>query len=136
MIEWLLQHSGPFRYTTALAPPLAAGALAALRWLQHQERSGEEPGRALLERARRWRDGLEAAGWPRPPGEGPILPLLVGDDSRALALQQQLEAAGLLSVAIRPPTVPEGSARLRLVLRHDLPAGTLGRLLQALGSPG
>ena len=136
VIEWLLQHSGPFRYTTALAPPLAAGALAALLWLQHEESSGAEPGRALLERARRWRDGLEAAGWPRPAGEGPILPLLVGDDGRALALQQQLEAAGLLSVAIRPPTVPEGSARLRLVLRHDLPAGTLGRLLQALGSPG
>jgi 8-amino-7-oxononanoate synthase len=41
----------------------------------------------------------------------------------------------MLSVAIRPPTVPEGSARLRLVLRHDLPAGSLERLLDALGSP-
>ena len=61
--------------------------------------------------------------------------LLVGDDHRALELQQRLEAAGLLSVAIRPPTVPEGTARLRLVLRHDLPAGTLERLLTALGSP-
>ncbi|MFZ9849649.1 MAG: 8-amino-7-oxononanoate synthase, partial [Vulcanococcus sp.] len=68
-------------------------------------------------------------------GEGPILPLLVGDDGRTLALQRQLEAAGLLSVAIRPPTVPEGTARLRLVLRHDLPAGSLGRLLAALGPP-
>ncbi len=46
-----------------------------------------------------------------------------------------MEQAGLLSVAIRPPTVPEGSARLRLVLRHDLPSGTLGRLLAALGPP-
>ena len=67
--------------------------------------------------------------------EGPILPLLVGNDQRALALQQQLEQAGLLSVAIRPPTVPEGSARLRLVLRHDLPPGSLKRLLAALGTP-
>jgi 8-amino-7-oxononanoate synthase len=64
---------------------------------------------------------------------GPVLPLLVGDDQRSLDLQQQLEAAGLLAVAIRPPTVPPGTARLRLVLRHDLPAGTLERLLQALG---
>jgi len=129
--EWLLQHSGPFRYTTALAPPLAAAALAALRGIQAEPQRGA----ALLQRAQRWRDQLEAAGWPRPPGQGPILPLLVGEDARALELQRRLEAAGLLSVAIRPPTVPEGSARLRLVLRHDLPAGSLERLLAALGSP-
>ena len=128
--DWLLQSSGAFRYTTALAPPLAAGALAALALIQAEPR-----GEALLQRAARWRAGIEAAGWPRPPGTGPILPLLVGDDRRALELQQRLEAAGLLSVAIRPPTVPEGTARLRLVLRHDLPAGTLARLLKALGSP-
>ena len=128
--DWLLQSSGAFRYTTALAPPLAAGALAALALIQAEPR-----GEALLQRAARWRAGLEAAGWPRPPGTGPILPLLVGNDLRALELQQRLEAAGLLSVAIRPPTVPEGTARLRLVLRHDLPAGTLERLLTALGSP-
>ena len=133
VIEWLLQSSGPFRYTTALAPPLAAGALASLQWLEQREQQDETPGTALLARARRWRDALAAAGWPRPPGEGPVLPLLVGGDQRALELQAQLEAAGLLAVAIRPPTVPEGQARLRLVLRRDLPAGTLPRLLAALG---
>jgi 8-amino-7-oxononanoate synthase len=52
-----------------------------------------------------------------------------------LALQRQLEQAGLLSVAIRPPTVPAGTARLRLVLRHDLPPGSLELLISALGSP-
>jgi 8-amino-7-oxononanoate synthase len=130
VMEWLLQFSGPFRYTTALAPPLAAGALAALHQIQAESR-----GPALLQRAERWRTALEAVGWSRPPGLGPILPLLVGDDQQALDLQQRLEAAGLLSVAIRPPTVPEGTARLRLVLRHDLPAGTLGQLLAALGDP-
>ena len=126
--EWLLQHSGPFRYTTALAPPLAAAALAALELIETEAGRGPE----LLARAEHWRNRLEAAGWPRPPGRGPILPLLVGSDGRALALQQQLEQAGLLSVAIRPPTVPANSARLRLVLRHDLPAGSLERLLAAL----
>jgi 8-amino-7-oxononanoate synthase len=129
--EWLLQHSGPYRYTTALAPPLAAAALAALGQIQEQP----ERARQLLDRAGRWRNRLEAAGWPRPPGQGPILPLLVGDNQRALALQQQLEQAGLLSVAIRPPTVPAGTARLRLVLRHDQPPGSLERLINALGSP-
>ncbi|MFO7628632.1 MAG: aminotransferase class I/II-fold pyridoxal phosphate-dependent enzyme [Prochlorococcaceae cyanobacterium] len=129
--DWLLQHSAPFRYTTALAPPLAAAALASLRWLEAAPAPG--PGAALLARAERWRQALTAAGWPRPPGSGPILPLLVGGDQRALELQRRLEAAGLLSVAIRPPTVPEGTARLRLVLRQDLPAGSLARLLAALG---
>ena len=129
--EWLLQHSGPYRYTTALAPPLAAAALAALEQIQEQL----ERARRLLDRSERWRNRLEAAGWPRPPGRGPILPLLVGDNQRALALQQQLEQAGLLSVAIRPPTVPSGTARLRLVLRHDLPLDSLERLISALGSP-
>jgi 8-amino-7-oxononanoate synthase len=127
--EWLLQSSGAFRYTTALAPPLAAGALAALNLMREDPGAGAR----LRRRAERWRDALAAAGWPRPPGDGPILPLHVGDNQRALALQQKLEAAGLLTIAIRPPTVPEGTARLRLVLRRDLPAGTLARLLQALG---
>ncbi|MFZ9973763.1 MAG: aminotransferase class I/II-fold pyridoxal phosphate-dependent enzyme [Vulcanococcus sp.] len=129
--EWLVQHSGPYRYTTALAPPLAAAALAALTNIQqHPERASQ-----LVDRAERWRNRLEQAGWPRPPGYGPILPLLVGDDRRALSLQQQLEQAGLLSVAIRPPTVPEGTARLRLVLRPALPRASLDLLLRALGTP-
>ena len=56
--DWLLQASGAFRYTTALAPPLAAGALAALQQIQ-----AEPFGPALLQRAERWRTALEAAGW-------------------------------------------------------------------------
>ncbi|MCT0248711.1 aminotransferase class I/II-fold pyridoxal phosphate-dependent enzyme [Synechococcus sp. CS-205] len=128
--DWLLQSSGAFRYTTALAPPLAAAALTALRLLEADPGQGA----ALLRRAQRWRDGLEAAGWRRPPGEGPVLPLHVGDDALALSLQGSLEQAGLLGVAIRPPTVPEGTARLRLVLRRDLPRGSLNRLLNALAA--
>jgi 8-amino-7-oxononanoate synthase len=129
--DWLLQSSGAFRYTTALAPPLAAGALVALGRIQ----ADPEAASALLERCGRWRDALEAAGWPRPPGEGPILSVRLGDDAAALAAQERLEAAGLLALAIRPPTVPEGTARLRLVLRTGLPSGTLEKLLVALG-PG
>jgi 8-amino-7-oxononanoate synthase len=129
--DWLLQSSGAFRYTTALAPPLAAGALAALGRIQ----ADPEAASALLERCGHWRDALEAAGWPRPPGKGPILSVRLGDDAAALAAQERLEAAGLLALAIRPPTVPEGTARLRLVLRTGLPSGTLEKLLVALG-PG
>ncbi len=127
--EWLLQRSGGFRYTTALAPPLAAGALAALGVLRREHGAG----RALCRRAERWRQSLAETGWERPAGEGPILPLIAGSEAAALALQQRLERQGLLSVAIRPPTVPAGTSRLRLVVRQDLPADTLPRLLTALG---
>ena len=129
-MERLLQTSGAFRYTTALAPPLVAGAQAALRLIQAHPNWGSE----LRQRSEHWRTALAKEGWAKPAGHGPVLPLLVGDDQDALDLQQQLEQAGLLSVAIRPPTVPEGTARLRLVLRRDLPEGTLEQLLAALGS--
>ena len=124
----LLQGSGAFRYTTALAPPLAAAALAALELIQANPAWGP----TLVQRSRQWRDRLVSVGWPRPMGEGPILPLLVGGDQACLDLQHRLELSGLLTVAIRPPTVPEGSARLRLVLHRRLPDGTLDALLQAL----
>ncbi len=129
-MERLLQTSGAFRYTTALAPPLVAGAQAALHLIQANPTWGTE----LSQRSERWRTALIKQNWAKPPGLGPVLPLLVGGDQDALDLQQQLEQAGLLSVAIRPPTVPEGTARLRLVLRRDLPEGTLNHLLAALGA--
>ena len=127
----LLQTSGAFRYTTALAPPLVAGAQAALNLI----RSHPHWSRQLQQRASRWRDALESEGWTRPAGLGPVLPLLLGDDAAALAGQAGLEDNGLLCVAIRPPTVPEGTARLRLVLRRDLPDETVGQLLKALPCP-
>lgn len=129
MGDWLLQTSAPFRYTTALAPPLAAAALEALNLIE----SNPEWGASLCERAECWRHALVAAGWPRPSGHGPILPLIVGGAGQALRLQAALEQEGLLSVAIRPPTVPVGRSRLRLVLRRDCPQSALETLVRVLG---
>lgn len=127
----LLQTSGAFRYTTALAPPLVAGAQAALDLI----RSHPHWSRQLQQRASHWRDALEGKGWTRPAGVGPVLPLILGSDAAALAGQAGLEDQGLLCIAIRPPTVPEGTARLRLVLRRDLPDETVEQLLKALPCP-
>lgn len=124
----LLQTSGAFRYTTALAPPLAAAALAALDLLKDHPGWGSD----LVQQSNRWRDRLEAEGWARPAGIGPILPLLVGSDQPTLEYQQRLEAAGMLTVAIRPPTVPEGTSRLRLVLHHRQRDKTLDALVNTL----
>jgi len=130
--DHLLQSSGAFRYTTALAPSLAAAALAALQLIQANPSWGAE----LLQRGEIWRARLQTAGWTRPMGTGPILPLVVGDDQTSLDLQGELEQAGLLTVAIRPPTVPEGCARLRLVLHRTLPDETLDSLIQVLARTG
>ena len=126
--DYLLQFCGGYRYSTALAPALAATTLANLQRLP-----GLEPERqALLARAGQLRQRLVDLGYPRPPGHGPVVPILVGDDEAALALQQRLEEAGLLVAAIRPPTVPRGAARLRVVLRLGQPPQAVDTLVQTL----
>ena len=126
----LLQSSGAFRYTTALAPALVGAAQAALDLIRLNHGWGEQ----LIQRSGQWREAFMAAGWRRPDGYGQVLPVVIGADGAALEAQAEMEQAGLLAVAIRPPTVPEGTARLRLVLRRDLPEKTLERLLQILPS--
>ncbi len=126
--DYIVQTSGAFRYTTALAPALAASALAALKLIQNNPSWGAE----LQETSKIWRNNIEKIGWEKPPGFGPILSLEVGSDKRALDLQYRLEEVGLLSIAIRPPTVPEGTSRLRLALKKNLPNETLKNLLKTL----
>ena len=127
--EHLIQTSGAFRYTTALAPPLCAAALEALNLIKTHPSWHLE----LQEKAATWRQKLTRQGWQSPHGTGPIIPLLIGSDQAALDTQKKLEQQGLLTIAIRPPTVPEGSSRLRLVVRRNLPENTLKNLLTALG---
>ena len=123
--EHIIQSSGAFRYTTALAPPLAAAALAALKLIQ----ANSDWITNLQKDSIAWRTKLLKEGWDIPPGIGPIIPLILGSDEKSLEKQQQLEANGLLTIAIRPPTVPEGSSRLRIVLRNNLPKATLDNLI-------
>ena len=127
--EHLLQTSGAFRYTTALAPPLASAALEALKFLKANPKKGQR----LQEEAIIWRSELAKQGWSCPKGIGPIISLEIGDDEKSLKKQYELEKNGLLTVAIRPPTVPEGTSRLRLIVRSNLPKGTLQKLLFHLG---
>ena len=124
----LIQNCGAFRYTTALAPPLCAGALAALNLIKSNPNWGSE----LKEKSKALRDRLSQVGWQRPAGEGPIISIILGSDRLAMDYQKRFEAQGLLTIAIRPPTVPEGQSRLRLVIRRNTPAQAFERLIEVL----
>ena len=124
----LIQNCGAFRYTTALAPPLCASALAALNLIESNPNWGSE----LKEKSKALRDRLSQVGWQRPAGEGPIISIILGSDRLAMDYQKRLEAQGLLTVAIRPPTVPEGKSRLRLVIRRNTPDQAFERLIEIL----
>ena len=133
---WLVNASRPFIYTTAPPPPVLAAARTALDVLQAEP----ELGPALLARARAFRDALRADGFDTFQSDSPLIPVRIGDDSPALAVAHRLEAAGFLVVAIRPPTVPDGTARLRISLSRahtdaDL-QGLRAALLEAARAEG
>jgi 8-amino-7-oxononanoate synthase len=117
LIALLVNRARSFIYTTALPPPVVAAALAALDIVER-----EPERRARLHRqAGALRRRLQALGLDVPAGEAPILPVIVGDSARAMAWSAELLRRGVFVQAIRPPTVPPGTARLRatLMATHD-----------------
>jgi 8-amino-7-oxononanoate synthase len=95
----------------------------------------EEPGRVarLRDRIAAFRAAATGAGLELPPSATAIQPVIVGDSARAVALSARLAARGFLVPAIRPPTVPEGSARLRVSLCADHDRGEVEALARAIG---
>ncbi len=112
LIGHLRETARPYVYTTALPPAQAAAALAAVRLARHEHWRRTRL-QALVQRFRLRARGL---GLELMPSDTPIQPLRCGGNAEALALSQALDAAGYWVAAIRPPTVPEGQARLRITL--------------------
>ncbi|MFT3906736.1 MAG: 8-amino-7-oxononanoate synthase [Steroidobacteraceae bacterium] len=112
VIEYLLQKARTFIFTTALPPALAAATRTALQLV----RAGDERRAHLQRLISRFRAAALSAQLPLLPSRTPIQPLLLGDSAAALALSQQLAERGFWVSAIRPPTVPANSARLRITL--------------------
>lgn len=110
LIEWLRQRMRSFIFSTGLSPALAAGALAAVPLL----RAADAARCDLAERAGECRRLLRAAGLPVPDSPTPIIPVIAGGNAAALDLADGLWERGYWVGAIRPPTVPEGTARLRI----------------------
>ena len=117
LIETLIQHARTYVYTTALPAAVAEATRASLR-LVHEETWRRDKLRALIAR---FRAGAAQLGLQLMASETPIQPLLVGEAAHALQLSERLRACGILVPAIRPPTVPEGTARLRITFSaaHD-----------------
>jgi 8-amino-7-oxononanoate synthase len=128
LIETLIQHARTYIYTTATPPLLAHALLESLRVIEAEEWRRER----LRGLVRQLKTGLAASAWRLLPSDTPIQPLLVGGNADALALSARLAARGLLVPAIRPPTVPQGTARLRISLSADHHAADVARLIAAL----
>ena len=128
LIEGLIQQARNYIYTTALPPAVAAASLVSLSLLR-EEAWRREHLAALISR---FRDGAQQLALPLMPSQSAIQPLLVGDAARALALSARLREQGLLIGAIRPPTVPAGTSRLRITLSAAHTQQQVDRLLEQL----
>ncbi len=112
LVEFLIQKARSYIYTTALPQPVAAATRAALALVRSEGWRRER----VAELSARFRSRALAAGIPLMPSATPIQPVLLGSAAAAVAAQARLQAAGFLVIAIRPPTVAAGSARLRVSL--------------------
>jgi 8-amino-7-oxononanoate synthase len=127
LIAWLENRARTLMFSTGLPPAAVAAAAAALRIIRDDPELRARP----LENARRFTAKLG-----RPPAESPIVPVVLGEPERALAASAMLESQGLLVVAIRPPSVPPGTARLRFAFSAQHEAEPIDRAADLLREYG
>ena len=130
VVEWLVQRARPYFFATG-APPMVAEALReSLRIIEADDWRRERL-RALRTQLV---EGLRGLPWAVPESGCAIQPVILGDTATALAVMQALDAQGLWVPAIRPPTVPEGTSRLRISLSALHTAADIERLCAALAA--
>lgn len=128
VIGHVAETARPYLFSTAPAPAMAAAMRASLRLIRSQPWRRAK----LASLVARFRRGASARGLPVQESFTPIQPILLGDNVRALTVSKALEAQGYLVSAIRPPTVPDGQARLRVTLSCDHSEADVDGLLAAL----
>ncbi|MBK7544045.1 MAG: 8-amino-7-oxononanoate synthase [Candidatus Competibacteraceae bacterium] len=128
VVGWLMQRARPYIFTTAASPLLAAALLVSLDLIE----TGEERRVRLRRLIERLRSGLSGLPWRSPPSPTAIQPLLIGGNEEAVRLSERLFSRGLWVPAIRPPTVPAGTARLRISLSAAHSDGQIDALSAAL----
>ena len=132
LIETLIQFSRSYIYTTALPPAVAVAGSASLKILQAESWRREK----LVSLVSRFRLGAEQIGLDLMDSQTPIQPVQINNDQRVMEINQQLRAKGFMVGAIRPPTVPAGSGRLRICLSATHTEDQIDQLLEALESVG
>ncbi len=136
VIDYLVNVARTFIYSTALPPAALAAAGAAIDLASGEE--GDRRRERLAALCRMFRAGLERIGFEPPPvvsdAEVPIFPIIVGGAGEALALADHMLTAGVFLLAIRPPTVPEGTSRLRATLMATHTDAQIDTALDALES--
>ncbi len=132
VIDLLVNRARPFIYSTALPPAVVVAALAALDIIER------EPERRVMlwEKARFMRKGLEELGFDTMNSGTQIIPLLVGDAGKAVAMTEALLAENVFAQAVRPPTVPEGTARIRVTVTAVHSQRDLEKALDAFKKAG
>jgi 8-amino-7-oxononanoate synthase len=130
MVRYLINTARSLIFSTAPAPPAVAAALAALDLLQ------ERPHRVqrLHANARALRRALAAEGFPVAQDDMPVVPLVLGDEGDAMRMCQQAIEDGVFAQAIRPPTVPAGTSRLRLTAMASHTAGDMAKAAGVLAA--
>jgi 8-amino-7-oxononanoate synthase len=128
LIETLIHKARTYIFTTATPPAVAAATRASLRLAQQEDWRRER----LQVLIKRFRSGASQLGLRLMDSQTPIQPLLVGEAARAMALSTALQGHGILINAIRPPTVPTGTARLRITFSANHSEAHVDRLLDAL----
>jgi 8-amino-7-oxononanoate synthase len=130
MAKYLINTARTLIFSTALSPPAVAAAMASLELLREQPRRVEK----LQRNSAVLREALTESGMPVEAGETPIVPLIVGDADAAMAACERALERGVFAQAIRPPTVPAGTSRLRLAVMASHTKSELreaGRVLAA-----
>ena len=126
--EQIIQTCGAFRYTTALAPSLAAGALKSLEKIKNNKTWGK----ALIRMSSKWKDEISKLNKYSIKGDCQILSIIIGDEDKTMRMQKYLEEQGFLAIGIRPPTVPYGQSRIRITIRRPLNNEILNKFILAL----
>ena len=129
-IEWLIQKGRPYIYSTATPPAIAHTLLTSLNLIEGAE--GVARRKHLNELIQIWNQEMIFASWEKTPSSTPIQPVILGSNASALAAAKLLDEAGYWIPAIRPPTVPVGSSRLRITLSANHSVADLRELIKAL----
>ena len=128
LIELLIQKARSYVYSTAIPSAIAAATMKSVEIVKKEQWRRDH----LTDLINIFRDGARSLGFQISDSISPIQPLLVGNPERAMKLSSVLEDAGILISAIRPPTVPEGTSRLRITLTAAHTVGNIEKLLESL----